>query len=958
MKRFNFKKLNLSQQFLIVSMGIISIILVGVATYMITASISAKIAQQQVIANGRSTAVIEKIDRNFYERFGDVQAFAYNKLAGQTASTKSTDEDTQKFINTMVNYYVLYDLMMICDIDGKVVAVNTIDKQGKMVKSDFLIGKDFSNDEWFRTCASGAGPEGGAWYSDFIENRDVSAIYSRTGWGMAYAAPIRNGEGTTIGVWYNFANWDDVTVGIRKETEVSVQKAAPGAFIVVTNEAGMIIDSDDAKLLLSTHTSVASLNEGAEFDFLGKKINAEDYVVGGKQGVGAYTYKGKNWSTLTFIPKTKFSFSYLIDNLMGFLSVIIIILIITGFLLYKLASMVSKNINTLKNDIGSLSKGELVQIEDTKMENEVGAMTTNLKSLVNGMHETAQFAKQIGEGNLAVDFSALSEKDVLGHALITMRNNLAKIKDEDQQREWSTNGLAKIGEILRSNYANASELYDNVIRFVVKYTNSNQGGMFLLNEDAKEDSLNLVACYAYERKKFLEKRVAVGEGLVGQCFLEQDTIYMTAVPKNYVAITSGLGEAAPSAVILLPLKVNEFIVGVVELASLKPYEAHEQKLLQKFAESIASTISTVRINDRTKQLLEQSQQQAEEMKASEEELRQNMEELTATQEEMQRKESEMMGHLEAINNSQAFIEFDLDGNIVEANGIFLKTMKYTLSEIKGKHHRIFVSSDYAESPEYRQFWKSFAEGKSKTGEFLRKAKDGASVWLSASYTPVINAQGKVVKVIKLARDVSKDKLLLEQSQQQAEELKAQEEELKQNMEELSAIQEDMQRKEIEMSAQHKAIDNSQAFIEFDLDGNIINANDIFLKTMKYSLDEIKGKHHRMFVDKRYAESTEYQEFWKTLKGGKFKSGEFLRVAKDGSTVWLLANYTPVIDPHGSVLKVIKLARDISNEKQLVEQSQKQIQLMKAQEEKTMQREREYLKRIKELEDGNLLSVAK
>jgi methyl-accepting chemotaxis protein len=654
MKGFNFKKLNLSQQFLIVSMGIISIILVGVATYMINTSISAKIAQLQVMANGRSTAVIEKIDRNFYERFGDVQAFAYNKLAVQTASMKSTDEDTQKFINTMVSYYVLYDLMMICDIDGKVVGVNTIDKQGKMVKSDFLIGKDFSNDEWFRTCASGAGPEGGAWYSDFIENKDVSAIYSRTGWGMAYAAPIKNSEGSTIGVWYNFANWDDVTVGIRKETEEVVQKAEPGSFIVVTNEKGLIIDSDDPKLLLNTHTSVASMNEGAGFDFLGKKINIEDYVVGGKQGVGAYTYKGKNWSTLTFVPRTKFSFSYLIDNLIGFLSVIIITLIIIGFLLYKLASAVSKNINTLKNDIGSLSKGELVQIEDTKMENEIGAMTTNLKSLVNGMHETAQFAKQIGEGNLAVDFNALSEKDVLGHALITMRNNLAKIKEEDQQREWSTNGLAKIGEILRSNYANASELYDNVIRFVVKYTHSNQGGMFLLNEDSKEDSLSLVACYAYERKKFLEKRVAVGEGLIGQCFLEQDIIYMTSVPKNYVAITSGLGEATPSAVILLPLKVNESIVGVLELASLKPYEAHEQALLQKFAESIASTISTVRINERTKQLLEQSQQQAEEMKAQEEEMRQNMEELSATQEEMARKEREYLRRIEDLENGVTF----------------------------------------------------------------------------------------------------------------------------------------------------------------------------------------------------------------------------------------------------------------------------------------------------------------
>jgi GAF domain-containing protein len=650
MKTFSFKKLSLSQQFLIVSMSIISIILIGVATYMVKSSIASKIAQHQVLTNGRSSAVIEKIDRNFYERFGDVQAFAYNKLAVQTASTKKVDEDTQKFINTMVSYYVLYDLMLICDIDGKVIAANTVDKTGKMVKSDFLIGKDFSNDEWFRTSVSGAGPEGGAWFSDFIENKDVSAIYNRTGWGMAFAAPIRDNEGHAIGAWYNFANWDDVTTGIRKETEEVVKKAQPGSFIVVTNSEDMIIDSDDPKMLLNTHTSIASLSEGAEFDYLGKKINLDNYVVGGKQGVGAYTYKGKKWTAITFVPRTKFTFNYLIDNLLVFSIVIIVGLAIISIILYKLASAVSKDITTLKTDIECLSRGELIEIEDSKMQNEIGAMSAALKSLVKGMSETAQFAAQIGQGNLSVNYSALSEKDVLGQSLTTMRMNLAKIKEEDQQREWTTTGLAKIGEILRSNYTSATELYDNVIRFVVKYTTSNQGGLFLLNEGDTATDLNLVACYAYERKKFLEKKIAVGEGLVGQCFLEREIVYMTTVPKDYIAITSGLGNSTPSAIILIPLKINEAIMGVIELASLKPYESHERALLEKFAESIASTISTVRVNERTKQLLEQSQQQAEEMKAQEEEMRQNMEELSATQEEMGRKEKEYVRQIEDLEN--------------------------------------------------------------------------------------------------------------------------------------------------------------------------------------------------------------------------------------------------------------------------------------------------------------------
>jgi putative methionine-R-sulfoxide reductase with GAF domain len=649
MKSFSFNRLNLSQQFLIVAMGTISIILIGVSTYMINTSISAKNDQLQIMTNGRSGGVIEKIDRNFYERFGDVQAFAYNKLAVETASTDAPkSEDVQKFINTMVSYYVLYDLMMICNIDGKVMAVNTQDTGGKKINTDFLIGKNFAAEEWFKKCVAATGPEGGAWYSDFMEDKDVSSIYGRTGWGMAFAAPIKNAEGSPIGVWYNFANWQLVTTDIRKETENVIKQSHPGSFILLTNSEDVVIDSDDPKMLLNTKISIDGLKNVEEFEYEGNKINIRNYVVGGKKGSGAYTYKGKNWNAITFIPLTKFSLSYLIENLLGFLSVIIVLLFIVIIIFYKLASAISKNISSLKNDVESLAKGELVQVKETKLQNEIGAMTVAVKSLVTGMNSTSQFAKQIGEGNLSIQFYALSEKDVLGHSLITMRDNLLRIKEEEQRRSWSTNGLAKIGEILRTNFTSSSELHDSIISFVVKYTHSNQGGLFLLNEDNGESSLTLVACHAYERKKFLERRIAIGEGLVGQCVLEREVIYMTSVPTNYTHITSGLGGATPAAILLVPLKVNESIVGVLELASLEPYEQHERELLQKFAESIASTISTVRINDRTKQLLEQSQQQAEEMKSQEEEMRQNMEELSATQEEMVRKEQEYLRRIEEL----------------------------------------------------------------------------------------------------------------------------------------------------------------------------------------------------------------------------------------------------------------------------------------------------------------------
>jgi hypothetical protein len=642
---FSLRKQSIAKQFLFVSMTTIALILLGVVTYMIHVSIRSKNEQYEVMTNGRSSGVIEKIDRNFYERFGDVQAFAVNVLAVKAAQTDSSSSELQKFMNTMVSYYVLYDLMVVCDLQGNVLAANTIDKNSKPIATDFMIGKNFSSEEWFKTCTTAKGPEGGAWYSDFIENKDVSTIYSRMGWGMAFAAPIKDNEGAVIGVWYNFANWDDVTVGIRKETEDMLKKSIPGSFVIVTNEKNQVIDCDEPALLLNQTVSVEGIKQGDSFLYEGNNVNSKNYAVGGKQGTGAYIFKGKNWHAITFVPKTKFSLAYVVNNLAGFIGLVGLLFVVIGILFFKLASTISINLEKIKKDVEQLATGELVEVKDTTLENEIGAMTLALKTMVHGMSNTAQFAKQIGEGNLTINFQALSEKDVLGNSLLLMRNNLLKIKEEDQRREWATNGIAKIGEILRSDFKQASDLYDSVLRFVVKFSGSNQGGLFLINEDAKQTDLTLVACYAYERKKYLQKTIDVGEGLVGQCFLEKEMIYMTQVPKNYISITSGLGDVAPSALIVLPLKINDVIVGVLELASLKMYEPHEQSLLQKFAESIASTVSAVRINERTKLLLEQSQQQAEEMRSQEEEMRQNMEELTATQEEMARKEREYIDRI-------------------------------------------------------------------------------------------------------------------------------------------------------------------------------------------------------------------------------------------------------------------------------------------------------------------------
>lgn len=257
------------------------------------------------------------------------------------------------------------------------------------------------------------------------------------------------------------------------------------------------------------------------------------------------------------------------------------------------------------------------------------------------------FIESVAAGNYAIDIDAT---DDLSIKLISMRDTLRNNAEEDQRRNWATSGLARIGEILRAS-ENTRELYDNIIQFVVKYSKSNQGGLFLINEDNERDPyLEMVSCYAFERKKFIQKRVDFGQGLVGQCYLEGERIHLLEIPEEYVSITSGLGGTNPNALLVVPMKVNDKVYGVIELASFKKYEEHEIVLIEKFAESIGAAVSSVKINESTRLLLEKTRQQAEEMRSQEEEMRQNMEELSATQEEMVRKEREYINRIKELED--------------------------------------------------------------------------------------------------------------------------------------------------------------------------------------------------------------------------------------------------------------------------------------------------------------------
>ncbi len=238
--------------------------------------------------------------------------------------------------------------------------------------------------------------------------------------------------------------------------------------------------------------------------------------------------------------------------------------------------------------------------------------------------------------------------------------------------------------------------------------------------------------------------------------------------------------------------------------------------------------------------------------------------------------AEYQGLIAALERSMAVVEFDLNGKVLRANDNFMKTLGYSSAQLAGKTHRDFCPSALTSSPAYAEFWQELRAGKFVSGTFKRVDAHGKIIWLEASYNPVLDERGQVVKVVKYALDVTRK---VEQ--------------------------------EAATRSKLAALDRAMAVIEFDLNGQVLDANENFLAVMGYSLTELKGKHHRMFCEPAQVNSPEYADFWRRLNNGEFFTGQFKRIGKHGRVVWLEASYNPVYDGDGKLIKIVKFASDIS-----------------------------------------------
>ncbi|MBK6264807.1 GAF domain-containing protein [Marivirga sp. S37H4] len=424
----------------------------------------------------------------------------------------------------------------------------------------------------------------------------------------------------------------------------------------------------------------------------------------------------------------------------------IIALVISTLIALYIIRSVLQRIKFLKVKIREMSEGNLPdEMEQSK--DEMNSIIKALNELVINLRGITNFAEEVGKGQFDSEIAVFDNKGHLGESLAEMRIKLQNVAEQDKKRDWFNAGVAKFGDILRKNNESIEVLSARLIGELVNYANANQGSLFIVHKDDNNKiTLQLKGAYAYERQKFIQKELEPGQGLVGQCYLEKEYIYLSEIPANYVAIRSGLGEATPTHLLVSPMKINEDIFGIIELASFHPFEEHHIEFIEKVGENIASTIQGLKVSLETKNLLEESQMRAEQLQAQEEEMRQNAEELEATQEEMERQSREMGAFNLAVKESAVFIEMEEDGTISSVNKKFEQVLGYNPDQIVGKNHSYIWANKELANQEFDSLLNEINKGNSAQKLIECSKKNGDSIKLYADYFPIKEESGKVRKI--------------------------------------------------------------------------------------------------------------------------------------------------------------------------------------------------------------------
>ncbi len=429
--------------------------------------------------------------------------------------------------------------------------------------------------------------------------------------------------------------------------------------------------------------------------------------------------------------------------LLAGVAIILIAIVLSMFFSRSL----TQPINSMRNTLDMVAKGVLPEKNEKTSNDEFGLMSKKVDDLVETLKNSAQFAKKVGEGKFDAAFTPASENDTLGLALLNMRDNLIENERRDKERNWIVRGVAEVGEILRM-HDTLEALGDDIIKFIIDKIGAIQGAFYIVNDDdPKLKVIELRASFAYGRKKYLKKSFRFAEGLVGQAAIEQDTVMRTEIPDDYVTLTSGiLGDQRPKCILIVPLITNEEVFGVVELAGFKKFDPSQVKFVQELSLILARTIFNIKVNERTRRLLAESQEMSNELKEKQEVLRQNAEEMQATQEELKRSNVLLEEQVEEVNRTQKRMQlllenasevitiYEEDGTIRYVSPSVESILGYGQKELQGKSDLEKVHPDGREVAS--NLFKHLKEKPEEkvTVQFEYQTKYGNYIWLEATGT--------------------------------------------------------------------------------------------------------------------------------------------------------------------------------------------------------------------------------
>lgn len=443
----------------------------------------------------------------------------------------------------------------------------------------------------------------------------------------------------------------------------------------------------------------------------------------------------------------------------------VLVVLLSGFIWQFSARQISRPVQEIKDVLSKLSTGAIPSPVTNISNDEIGEIGKAVNQLIEGLSKLSAFAAQIGKGNYEASFQTLGENDILGNSLINMRDNLKKAAREDAIRNWANEGAAKFADILRANSGSIPNLTKAVLSELIKYVNANQGMFFVIDRQSQESQMVLEATFAWNRERIRHKTVRPGEGLVGQAWIEKDLLFLTEIPQRYIEIGSGLGDANPKNIVVVPLIFSDEVYGVIELASFEVLPSYKVDFLKRIGENIAATLAATFVNERTQRLLQESQSISEQLRVQEEEMRQNLEELLSTQEqsarnmEMAKASSQT---LEQIIESlpDGIMQTDNEWHILKVNGNLCQMTGYSREALLGSN---IIRLAKQLNPALIKPGESYVE------EITRKDR---SVFMAQIMVHRLNAEELVIYVRDIDQQIQKEKELV-QLRKELERLKQQ-----------------------------------------------------------------------------------------------------------------------------------------------------------------------------------------